>query len=263
MCPMEKLQLLADEIEKRYGTVKRARGTFLYTAKGVRLTDMYLEGGRAILGWGGCSAYTQLKNVLSRGLTGSFNTDFDRRLCKAVSALSGDSRTVYAFSSYKAALAAAVELSKDNLAVWHPWSGENLAFRAPVVLLEPPLAWVRGITLLAVKTEFEIDSAPAAAVKLSPVMCEAVTRSVYDIIKAVPERQEKQFFLYDTVLTKYWTREGPWLTPKIPQEKYDDFVLHCLDCALVVNPFYSGRSIVPFGADKGVFGKLKNSSFSC
>ena len=46
----------ADEITTRYGYVKRARGYFLYTEKQVRLTDMFQEAGRAILGWGGGKA---------------------------------------------------------------------------------------------------------------------------------------------------------------------------------------------------------------
>ena len=69
---------LAQEISKKYGTVKRCRGPFLYTQKGERLTDLFQEKGRSILGWGkeGSSAFTILKNVLDRGITGSFETDF-------------------------------------------------------------------------------------------------------------------------------------------------------------------------------------------
>ena len=39
---------------------------------------MFLEGGRAILGWGSdhSSAFTLVKNVISRGLTGPFFTEF-------------------------------------------------------------------------------------------------------------------------------------------------------------------------------------------
>ena len=36
------------EISKRFGAIKRARGTFFYTEKGIRLTDLYLENGRAV-----------------------------------------------------------------------------------------------------------------------------------------------------------------------------------------------------------------------
>ena len=61
------------EIQKRYGIITRARGPFLYTQKNVRLTDLNQEGGRAILGWD-AAAYTVFKNILSKGLVGSFDT---------------------------------------------------------------------------------------------------------------------------------------------------------------------------------------------
>ena len=72
---------------------------------------------------------------------------------------------------------------------------------------------------------------------------------------------EKDWFLYDKVLSKYWERKGPYLFPKILKENYRAFALHCLDCGLVINPDFASPSIVPFGADKGVFTKLKNNPF--
>ena len=42
---------------------------------------------------------------------------------------------------------------------------------------------------------------------------------------------------------------------------YQKFVLHCLDLSLVISPDYNMPSIIPFGADKGVFTKLKNTPF--
>ena len=81
---MEETAFLADSIASRYGSVTRARGPFLYTAKGQRLTDLYAEGGRAILGWGGSAAVTVFKDVLSRGICGSFRTGWEQRLDRAV-----------------------------------------------------------------------------------------------------------------------------------------------------------------------------------
>ena len=86
---MNNTEFLRNEIFLRYGNIKRARGNFLYTEKGVRLTDLYREGGRAILGWGseGSGAFTVFKDVLQRGLTGSFPTAMTYRLQKAISEL--------------------------------------------------------------------------------------------------------------------------------------------------------------------------------
>jgi hypothetical protein len=87
------------------------------------------------------------------------------------------------------------------------------------------------------------------------------TRSIYNLIKALQERQETDWFIYDTVLTKYWKREGPYLFPKVPRDNYKDFALHCLDCGILISPEYNQPSIVPFGAGRGGFANLKNSPF--
>ena len=89
----------------------------------------------------------------------------------------------------------------------------------------------------------------------------ALTRAIYNLIAELPLRTEKDWFIYDTILTKYWERKGPYLYPKISENKYDEFVKHCLDCNIVINPSYNEPSIVPFGADKGVFTKLKNNPY--
>ena len=64
------------EIYNRFGCITRARNCFLYTKKGIRLTDLYQENGRAILGWDGKSAFTFIKNTINRGQTGSFTLLF-------------------------------------------------------------------------------------------------------------------------------------------------------------------------------------------
>ena len=45
------------------------------------------------------------------------------------------------------------------------------------------------------------------------------------------------------------------------EEMYKKFVVHCLDCSILINPEYNNPSIIPFGADIGVFTKLKNNPF--
>lgn len=258
------------EIYKRYGPVTRARGCFLYTKKGVRLTDLYQENGRAILGWDGKSAFTHLKNVLSRGQTGSFITEEQNhpgRLSRAVSSLTQTQRTAFAFSDKMTALKAGLYFSPQGTSFYRPWSQNQKISDADCAIIIPPLPWTDTIYLLAVKNEAlqsksQEKSCPGS-VKLPFALECALTRAIYNLIAELPARQEKNWFIYDSVLTKYWERQGPYLRPKIPQEKYDDFVCRCLDAGLVINPEFNGDSIVPFGADKGVFTKLKNLQFDC
>lgn len=255
---MDEIAFLADSIASRYGSIKRARGAFLYTAKGQRLTDLYAEGGRAILGWGGSPAVTVFKDVLSRGICGSYRTDWDYRLDKALSDLLGFRAVSRVFGSLQDAQDALAECP----VIWRPWSGKRYA-ECPAVIVEPPFPMAEGITLLAVRQEPGLSPIPESArsICIPAPLKAALARSLYDVIRAEKERKEKDFFIYDTVLTRYWTRQGPWLTPKLPRERYRDFVLHCLDCSVVISPRYKQDSIVPFGADPGVFRALERAPF--
>lgn len=263
---MNKSDFLAEEIFKRYGNVRRARGPFLYTSKNVRLTDLYQEAGRAVLGWGGSSAFTVLKNVLERGANGSFITGAEYRLEKAVSELFDSKRTIAVYYSKDAALKAGLALKKNPL-VWIPWSFEKKIWsEESALVLEAPLPWTEGIAILALKNEDGAETEKKefpeeGKIRLSSPLAEAATRSIYNMIAALQERQEKNWFIYDRSLTMYFERKGPWLFPKVGEEDYDDFMLHCLDCGIVISPERNQPSLVPFGADKGVFSKLDKNPF--
>lgn len=258
---------LYTEIFSRFGTVQRARGCFLYTKKGVRLTDLYQEGGRAVLGWGG-SVFTRFKNVLSRGITGSYITEYETQTTKAAETLLGSPRTVLFFSSYDSALRAALSVSPHGTCVYKPWNAAQTDISSQeCVVIVPPLPWTQNLYIVAVRPEAaEIASVAGRAVppseRIPAPLNAAVARSLFDLAAAVSVRSEKDWFLYDNLIAPYWTRTGPYLFPKVPEADYNAFVLHCLDCALVISPDYNTPSIVPFGADRGVFSKLKNAPFS-
>lgn len=252
------------ELYNLYGPVTRARNCFLYTKKGVRVTDMYQENGRAILGWEGGNAFTHLKNVLSRGQTGSFICEDHSRLTKAVSNLLASNRTLLFFSSKMDAMKAGLQLSPNNTSVYIPWSPEQTVWAdIDAVVITPPLPWTETVYILAVKEEVASNSQLqfSGKITLPFALQTGIARAIYNLIEALQEREEKNWFLYDPILTKYWERKGPYLFPKVPAEKYDDFVLHCLKLGIAINPDYNEKSIVPFGADRGVFTKLKTTPF--
>ena len=86
MIPVDPVNI-QEAILSRYGTVRRANGYHLYTAKGKRLLDLYREAGAAILGWKSGKAKLVFKSLLDRGLTGSFPTEKDGELVRAVQEL--------------------------------------------------------------------------------------------------------------------------------------------------------------------------------
>lgn len=252
------------ELYNLYGPVTRARNCFLYTKKGIRLTDMYQENGRAIIGWEGGSAFTHLKNVLCRGQVGSFICEDYSRLTKAVSSLLASNRTLAFFSSKMDALKAGLQIAPNNTAVYTPWNPESASCaQVDALIITPPLPWTESIYILAVRDELLGESEMQFAGRISlPFAVQAgITRAIYNLIEALQVREEKDWFIYDPVLIKYWERKGPYLFPKISADKYDDFVLHCLKLGIVINPDYNEKSIIPFGADRGVFTKLANTPF--
>lgn len=261
---------LRAEISKRYGTVRRARGSFLYTKSGVRLTDLYREGGRAILGRREGRAFLHLKNTLNRGETGFFDTDEKARLVKSLCILLNSERLIYAVYGMENALSAAAEFSAEPAALWRAWDPDRTDWsRKTAVIVAPPLAWGQDIFFVCVKPEFDdeqrlLDShvADLRGINVPSPLCAAFSRSIYDFLAQALTMSEKDWFGFDTILTPYWLRKGPYLFPKISESTYRAFVLHCLDAQLVISPDYTVPSIVPFGADIGVFRKLKNNPFS-
>lgn len=260
------------EITKRFGRVKRARGNFLYTEKGIRVTDMYLEAGRAILGWGsnngttGSGAFTFFKNVIARGLTGSFENDFVPQLDKAAESLLGKKVKVFACNNLSCAIQLCAKTGKKHC-VYVPFTGavkldennfyNSFASDAAVekdfdsCIVVPPFAWSTELFLVCADSTLQIDDQQLDTVLINGCTASAVSRGLYDLCKKQKSLSEKNFFIYDKELTKYWTRKGPYLYPKCKKEEYDEFVLWCLDRGYAVSPEYEIPSIVPYGADKG------------
>ncbi|MCQ2592331.1 MAG: hypothetical protein MJ188_06060 [Treponema sp.] len=263
------------EIYNRFGAVTRARNCFLYTKKNVRLTDLYQENGRAILGWDAGNAFTFFKNTMNRGQVGSFITEEQNktkrtRLEKAVSTLLQDDFKVLFFGNKTDAIKCGLLFSSENTSIYKPWNPENVNYsKNDSVVISPCFPWTDSIYITAIKTALLEEKLPEIkdllaslnSISVPFALQSGITRAIYNLIAEIPLRQEKDWFLYDTVLNAYFTRKGPYLYPKVSKEQYDSFLLHCMDCELLFNPDYNGTSIIPFGADKGVFTKLKNNPF--
>lgn len=254
-------KIFATELHKRYGRITRARNCFLYTSKGVRITDLFQEDGRAILGWRGDSAFTILKNLITKGISGSYICEDFPQVKKSVNAVLGSDFNIYFFPSKTSALKQAIKISAENTAVWKPWLSDAPEFKNnDCVIMAPPLPWTDSVYILAVKTEINCDLSLESMDIPFPLQA-AIARAFYNLIAETKVRQEKDWFIYDPILTKYFTRKGPYLYSKVPQDKYDDFVIHCLNLGIAINPDFNSPSIIPYGADRGIFTKLKNSPF--
>lgn len=254
----------AKELYKRYGAVTRSRGCFLYTKKNVRIIDMYQQNGRAILGWDAGNAFTFFKNFLTKGLCGNYICEDSSRVEKAVSSLLSSERKIFYFSTKEQIQKTSEKLKLSNIKFYMPWDSQNTDWaNEKAVIIVPPFPWTDTLFILAIQKDLISENDICENSAAIPFALETgIARAIYNLISEIPNRQEKDWFIYDTILTKYWERKGPYLYSKIPSEKYDNFVLHCLDLGIAINPDYNSPSIIPYGADKGNFTKLKNSPFA-
>lgn len=251
-----------EEFVKRYGTVSRARGCYLYTQKGVRITDLYLDGGRAILGRS-CSAskaFKVFKNTIDRGQTGLFPNMYETRFEKAaLSLLKGYDHARW-FASEESLERAVRESPWGAASLWRPWNGcENEAFEADAAAVCIPFA-LCGSGYAALFKD-KNGALPPPSDECSPALLNAASRALYDLAHELTLRGEKDFALFDSVLARYFTRRGAYLAPKVGENRYADFFLHCLDCALLLPPVYGLPAFVPFGASLGDFAHLKRTVF--
>ena len=287
-----------DELIKRYGAVVRARGPYLYTQKGVRITDLYLDAGRAVLGRGcsGSNAFRVLKNTLERGETGSFPSAYNTRFQKAVLSLIPGYDYAARFSTEDSLLRAAALYTSERTTVtkqnstgtqrvtvspsaglrvklWRPWQtetadsaagnnpyetlGTDTRIAEGILAFYPPLA-LQEAGLIAV---FKAGNKPFPPSDLcSGALLNAITRSIYDLQREIPKRGEKEWSRFDAVLSPYFERKEAYLIPKILGAQYDEFILHCLDCRLLIPP-YPAPALVPVGVNEGNFSCLKQNPF--
>ncbi|HZK19294.1 MAG TPA: hypothetical protein VFC68_01070 [Treponemataceae bacterium] len=271
---MDTLDWFNKKLVERYGMVKRARGCYLYTQKGVRLVDLWQENGRAILGWGACNskAMQVYKNCMARGQTGSFSTDYKKRFEKAILQLvHSHPETGKAIDGlkYTKVCVSYTNYAIKDVPMWRPWLGvtNTQCFKkidtAPAIIVTIPFSLAYSIHVIACtaefyktkKTELELSALVPGA------FFSAAARSIHSLIHELPRRGEVDFKCFDTSLSPYFTRKGPYLLPD-SKIKYKSFILHCLDCGIVINPFQNTPSLIPYGANLGDFRKLDKMPYS-
>ena len=274
---------LKNEIKKRYGNVKRARGIYLYTEKSVRLTDCFLDGGRGILGHGGGKAKTAFKDCFERGANGFYDSGLLPAFEKSVKKLLPAEYTeIRLYSEKTAAMLGGTSVSLDgasekaNPVLWRPWldfSGKfteqptgypkievvyntNEVFPAVVKIL-PTFTYATDICVYAFseKSYKNLAELPQNDVVPSPLLA-AYTRSFYDLLNSFSLFTEKDFKANSKALEPFFTRNQCYLFPKISEEKYKDFVLKCLEAGIVISPDYNEPSIMPWRANPGDIKKI-------
>ena len=272
------------EIRTRYGNVRRARGYYLYTEKNVRLLDLWLDGGKAILGRRAGQANLVCKQFLDKGLTGFLPTKADVQLRRALEALLPDYPVIRWYETQDTAerIAGSVLQAGQNgtvqpLPVWRPFLDLASDSQEPIadnIMLVTP-AYPVPCGILVAGSRFEERLPPSDV--LFPPLAYSLARAFFDLKHKMEELQLKEIKIEDghhsetagrsarvshTIVKKrqavlnrkaeverlipgVWTQKGWYLFPHIPEAEYPAFFLQALDAHVLISPEYGTPSILP------------------
>jgi hypothetical protein len=267
-----------NDLLRRVGPVRRARGYRLYTNAGRRILDLWQDGGRAILGHGGGSSLTVLKNVIERGPGSPLPSVFEDRLRSAMKQLIPQDRVLRVFGNLERALSAVsrwIGLAVTPADVCDPvWMDENSAGSwGSVRLWRPflppghsPFEHVSGrCAVLPVLPAFG-DSPPQAVLFadlqakesvfpesdiIAAYRLAALIRGVHDLVSA-PAPPEVRLPGYNSV--------GPYLLPVDSERSHSERFDILLKSGFLTSPVETVPSIVPAEMSAGELAQLRRAA---
>ena len=257
--------------------VLRARDFHLYTEGGKRLVDLWLYGGKAVLGHKPPRFLLKLKNAAERGLFTPLPHPLERRLTKALAAFFPDRSFRFyndPFSLYRAVEKAllsegthcqisaipdpAFPGSDDEKAVasrWRPFV--EPAPKAPILI--PVLPWPLGPAVLALDKSLEA-SFPQSEL-IPPVLLAPAARALYDLAAKLRSPGRQRFYRIEKSITGVkpgdsperglWQLRGIYLTTRAGSEKYAQLFQNFLEAGFLLPPSANEPAILPSSMSKG------------
>jgi len=256
-------------IYKHFGNVRRARGYYLYTDKGVRLLDMYLCDGRAVLGHKSSRIITAYKRELDKGLFGIFPTKTKSLLKRAVKELFPEYNSAIYATTQKAIYFSnlAISHSKSNIEnmgandlkdvqIYRPFLNQNL--KSLFLFLPYPSLSTTIVLYKNIDKTIFLEEDP-----ILPFEASAITSFIYDLIahkrkyaiansiktkKMLKEEQHTQKELNKLLpkLKTFFNIEGHYLFfKKNIDMPYFEFFNVALENKILLSPFIEKPSIFP------------------
>jgi hypothetical protein len=245
--------------------IKRARAYRLYT-ESKRFVDLYLDGGRAVLGHNAPNVLREMKNVADRSLFAPYPSYYTKRFEKALSLLfPGKTFTVYhSMEAVPAAIRDGTPLIRPYMPCPANGAEPFLALLphplAPVVLVTNQQSGFTSSKGGGPPVEGEAED-PARGLErgignagcrdfplpISPVILALTTRAMYDVLHN-PERGTIVFKRVEEALcNRPWQREGIYITPKqkMTDTEWERIFKRFLDAGFLIPPTQHDPLILP------------------
>ena len=267
--------------------VLRARDFHLYLEGGKRpsrrLMDLWLQGGRAVLGHKPPNVVNELKNAAERGLFTSLPHPMERRFIKALEVFfPGRVFRLYGNEdSLCRALTESDEWDETNranpteampfpdpafpmdnapgkLSLWRPFLEPPPEIDNTPVLI-PVLPWPLGPAVLVLEKDFAASFPDGELI--APVLLAPAARAIHNLAaaqKAFAENHPRFLKIENALKNSPWRRRGIYLTvnPDMEKEKYKELFLRFLDGGCLIPPSPREPAILPRTMSAGEEAKL-------
>jgi len=259
-----------EELLRLLPRVLRARDFHLYTEGGKRLVDLWLQGGRAVLGHKPHRVLLELKNVAERGLFSPFPHPLERRFAKALTVFFPDRS--FRFYSNPSSMYHAIEKAlsvkgasfncsaipdpafpdskKVTVTLWRPFV--EPVPKAPILI--PVLPWPLGPVVLALDKSMEA-SFPQGEL-IPPVLLAPAARALYGLAAQIRSPSRQRYYRVEKAITGVWQLRGIYLTTRVDREKYSELFRSFLEAGFLLPPQASEPAILPAIMSKGEETKL-------
>lgn len=232
--------------------VKRARDYHIYDCSGRRYLDLYLNGGRCMLGHRPEGVFGVLKNTLSRGPAAEYPSVEQRGYMRHLKAFFPEFQEFRVYSSIERALSAAGSvigepsvtvddpLTTDRpgpVQLWRPFAPVQTQKPEVILPLIPFPSGTAPITLC-----FR-GSSPAESEDAPPYFLAALSRALSGLKRFAKLYGEELWQAFD--LPGLWERKGPYLVFRLPEGEYVNLFTLMLQKGILLPPELPAVGIVP------------------
>ena len=257
------MQQFFEKFSQQYGAVRRARGFYLYTEKGVRVIDMCLDGARSVLGRREGQLNLVLKQKTDKGLQGFFPTPAEHNLLKVCRTLFPEHQAKV-FTNAKNAFKYVCKInsatcnlySADSSATeavtWRPFAGgsKDYLLERDAFLVKAPFAC--SATLGFVKKEISAERvekvyAEVEHEEVSQAAMFVIAKGLHELSKRRSEHEKLFSHRLLSLAAKIFTVQGVYLTPKhsISATEYETMFDWFLAHKILLSPDKNIPSVFP------------------
>ena len=258
------------ELLKLLPNVLRARDFHLYLDGGKRITDLWLGGGKLLLGHKASGFVKDLKNTAERGLFCPLPHFTEKKFLKALSIIFPS----YTFRLYNEAsllfnalinyFGKGSFLDFNALPLWRPFEDINrkkwnFVPKNELGFFVPVLPCPMGPYVLAIEKDSKIDEKFPKGEIIAPLLLAPACGSLYELIKFAEEKFPFYAKVEKALQVSKWQKKGLYLTLKDDVDKnseYEALFVKFLEGGFLLPPSFNEPAILPGFMSQGEEAKL-------